>query len=244
MADSGNMKSILTALQKGDLSVQSQFAAGSNSTFLGLIRYQDLETRVVYKPERGEQPLWDFPPYTLSRREVAAFLVSQALGWQLVPPTVYRRKGPLGKGSVQLFLEHDLEYHYFSFKPEDRERLQPVAAFDAMINNADRKGGHILLDSSNHIWLIDHGVCFHVEDKLRSVVWDFAGQALPSGLLVDMQRLAGRLEQPQDALPRLLAKLLSPDEVRALAFRIRHLLDTGIFPSPRADRRHYPWPPI
>lgn len=244
MADSGNMKSILTALQKGDLSVQGQFAAGSNSTFLALIRYQDFETRVVYKPERGEQPLWDFPPYTLSRREVAAFLVSQALGWQLVPPTVYRRQGPLGKGSVQLFLEHDPEYHYFSFKPEDRERLRPVAAFDAMINNADRKGGHILLDSSNHIWLIDHGVCFHVEDKLRSVVWDFAGQALPSDLLLDMQRLVSRLDQPIDALPRLLAKLLSTNEVQALAIRIRHLLDTGIFPSPNADRRHYPWPPI
>lgn len=242
MANSDNMKNIVTALQKGELSVQGQFRVGSNYTFLALLRYQDYEAKVVYKPERGEQPLWDFTLHTLSRREAAAFLVSQALNWELVPPTAYRRNGPLGKGSVQLYLEHDPEYHYFSFKPEDRQRLRPVAAFDIIINNGDRKGGHILVDANNHIWLIDHGVCFHTEDKLRTVVWDFAGQPLPGELSTDLQRFAARLTQPQDKLTGLLYKLLSAEEVSALAARTEQLLNSGVFPTPSPDRRQYPWP--
>lgn len=244
MVSSGSIKSILTALQRGELSLQGQFEAGSNYTFLGLIRHQDFSAQVVYKPERGEQPLWDFPRNTLSRREVAAFLVSQALGWQLVPPTVYRKKGPLGKGSVQLFLEHDPAYHYFSFSNEDRARLKPVAVFDVIINNADRKGGHILVDTENHIWLIDHGVCFHTDDKLRTVIWDFSGKPLPADLLEDIRRLAGRLDQPADRLTRLLTKLLRQEEVQALTLRTRTLLDAGVFPDPSPDRRPYPWPPV
>lgn len=244
MVSSGSLKSILTALQKGELTLQGQFEAGSNYTFLGLIQHQDFSAQVVYKPERGEQPLWDFPQHTLSRREVAAFLVSQALGWRLVPPTVYRRVGPLGKGSVQLFLEHDPAYHYFSFSTEDRARLKPVAAFDVIINNADRKGGHILVDAENHLWLIDHGVCFHAEDKLRTVIWDFAGQPLDPGLLEDLRGLAARLHHPDDRLPVLLGKLLSQGEVQALADRTRHLLDSGVYPAPNLDRRPYPWPPV
>lgn len=244
MVNSGSLKSILTALKQGELTLEGQFQVGSNDTFLGYIRHQDYFARVVYKPEQGEQPLWDFPQGTLSRREVTAFLVSQALGWELVPPTVYRRDGPLGKGSVQLFLEHDPAYHYFAFSTEDRARLKPVAAFDVIINNADRKGGHILVDANNHLWLIDHGVCFHYEDKLRTVIWDFAGQPLPANLLVDIRRLAGRLDQPQDRLTRLLGKLLAPEETQALALRAHRLLDEGVFPAPNRDRRPYPWPPI
>lgn len=244
MSISSSTKQILAALQKGELILQGQFVVGSNATFLGLIRLGNISARVVYKPERGEQPLWDFPPYSLSRREVAAFAVSRALGWELVPPTVYRRDAPRGKGSVQLFLEHDPAYHYFSFSTADRARLKPVAAFDVLINNADRKGGHILVDAENHIWLIDHGLCFHAEDKLRTVVWDFSGQPVPAEILDDLRRLAIRFDRPQDSLTRLLGKLLRPEEMQALALRTALLLDSGVFPAPRPDRRPYPWPPI
>ncbi len=140
----------------------------------------------MYKPTRGERPLWDFPPASLAGREVAAYLVSEALGWRLVPPTIYRKKGPLGPGSLQAFVEHDPEYHYFTFNESDRQRLRPVALFDLLINNADRKGSHVLLDEQDHMWLIDHGVCFHVEDKIRTVIWDFAGEPFPDALCSDL----------------------------------------------------------
>lgn len=242
MVNSIGMKRTITALQKGKLSVLGQFRAGSNHTFLAQVEHQDFSARVVYKPDRGERPLWDFAPNTLARREVAAFLVSQALGWELVPPTAYRRSGPIGSGSVQLFLEHDPGYHYFTFTSEDRQRLQPAAAFDVIINNGDRKAGHILLDAEHHIWLIDHGVCFHTENKLRTVVWDFAGQPLPVELREDIRRLANRLNQAQNGLPRLLGKLLSPAEIQALALRAASLAEAGEFPAPDPERRHYPWP--
>jgi len=238
------LKSHLAALQKGDLTLQGQFEVGSNYTFLGSIRYLGETIQVVYKPDRGEQPLWDFPPNTLARREVAAFLVSHALKWHLVPPTVYRKDGPLGSGSVQLFLDHDPSYHFFTFRPEHKARLMPVAAFDIVINNADRKGGHILVDGEDHIWLIDHGVSFHCEDKLRTVVWDFAGLPLPDTIRKDLAGLANRLEHSDDSLRALLDKVLAPDEVDAVGMRIRSLLEAGVFPAPASDRRPYPWPPI
>lgn len=244
MVRSEKIKSQLAALQKGDLTLQGQFEVGSNYTFLGSIKYKDETIQVVYKPDRGEQPLWDFPPNTLARREVAAFLVSHTLRWDLVPPTVYRKDGPLGSGSVQLFMDHDPSYHFFTFMAEHKARLMPVAAFDIVINNADRKGGHILVDNEDHIWLIDHGVSFHCEDKLRTVVWDFAGQPLPEQIRTDLAGLARRLDHPKDSLRALLCKVLAANEVDAVALRIHTLLKAGIFPAPASDRRPYPWPPI
>ena len=179
----------------------------------------------------------------LAGREVAAYLVSESLGWQLVPPTVYRRKAPLGAGSVQLYIEHDPEYHYFSFTPEDRQRLRPVVLFDLVVNNADRKGGHILIDESNHLWLIDHGICFHVEDKLRTVIWDFAGEPIPADLLNDLTRLLNEIEQNGDLVQRL-KPFLSIAEINAMARRTRRLIKNGCFPHPLASRRPYPWPPV
>jgi uncharacterized repeat protein (TIGR03843 family) len=234
---------ILDILQGGEMTLRGQFVHGSNYTFLAAIQHDQQEFPAVYKPTRGEQPLWDFPAGTLSYREVAAYLVSEALGWQLVPPTVYRRKAPLGPGSVQLFIEHDPEYHYFSFRPEDRQRLRPVVLFDYIINNADRKGGHILIDANNHLWLIDHGICFHVEDKLRSVVWDFSAEAIPSDLLADMTRFETQFDQP-GGIAAALEDLLSVAELRALRRRTRRLIDTGCFPNPSSNRRPYPWPPV
>jgi hypothetical protein len=234
---------ILTALEKGAVEVQGQFVAGSNYTFFALVQHEGLALKAVYKPVRGEQPLWDFPPNTLARREAAAFVLSEILGWELVPPTVFRRKAPVGAGSLQYFIEHDPEKHYFNFDHETRQRLQPAALFDVLANNADRKGGHILVDEQNHLWLIDHGVCFHIEDKLRTVIWDFASLPIPENLLGDLARLAGALDIP-DGPRQELAGLLSPGEIKALLSRARRLLESGCFPQPLPSRRSYPWPPI
>ena len=234
---------ILAALQKGTFSLQGQFVSGSNYTFLGTVTGEDGEYPVVYKPLRGEQPLWDFPLRSLAHREVAAYLLSQALGWELVSPTVFRRKGPLGSGSVQLFINHDPEYHYFNFSPEDRERLRPVAVFDLITNNADRKGGHILKGEDGHLWMIDHGLCFHSEDKLRTVVWDFAGQPIPAELLADLARLDEMLAEGAPLREDLLAHIQEA-EMAALALRAQTLRGLGIFPPPPESRRHFPWPPV
>jgi len=235
---------ILTALQNGELVLQGQFVSGSNSTFLGQVQHETLTLPVVYKPVRGETLLWDFPVGSLARREVAAYVVSQALGWELVPPTVLRRRGPLGKGSLQWYVEHDPERHYFNFTAAEKENLRPTVLFDLLINNADRKGGHILLDAQNHLWLIDHGVCFHVEDKLRTVVWDFADQSIPTPLLADVSRVVAELQNPGSTLVSDLSPLLRVSELRALARRGLKLIDQGVFPPPPANRRSFPWPPV
>ena len=237
-------KTILVALQKGDLSLQGQFLNSSNYTFLGTLTYEDFELEVVYKPTRGEQPLWDFPTGTLSKREVAAFQTSEALGWNIVPPTVYRRgKAPLGPGSLQQYIEHDPEYHYFRFDDEDKQKLRPVVLFDLLINNADRKGGHILCDRNNNLWLIDHGICFHEEPKLRTVIWDFAGEEIPNDLKSDLSCFATQVDSKGDFYHQL-SELLHPSEIAALAKRSRQLVDSGHFPYPAGSRRPYPWPPI
>lgn len=238
---------ILTALQRGKLTVQGEFLWGSNYTFLVNVEHSKLMLKAVYKPTRGERPLWDFPVSTLARREVAAFLVSEAMGLQLVPPTVYRKKGPLGPGSVQFFIQHDPEYHYFNFSSDDQQRLRPVALFDILINNADRKGSHVLIDPDNHIWLIDHGVCFHTEEKLRTVIWDFADESIPGDLCDSVSLLLEKLA-PENGNPSELAtalqRYISPDEIDALRNRARDLLGANKFPPPNPYRRPYPWPQI
>jgi hypothetical protein len=238
---------VLHALKYGALKVRGEFVWGSNYTFLAQIEYESLTLTGVYKPNRGERPLWDFPAATLSRREVAAFLVSEALGWNLVPPTVYREHGPLGAGSLQLFVEHDPDRHYFNFSDEERQRLRPVVLFDLLINNADRKGSHILLDQQNRLWCIDHGLCFHVEDKLRTVIWDFVGEPVPDRLCGDLvefkTHLLGSSESP-GALAAQLAPFLSRGEIRALALRVDRFTEKGFFPAPDPSRRPFPWPQI
>lgn len=235
---------ILTALQKGNIILQGQFINSSNYTFLGLCEYRGTQLRVVYKPARGERPLWDFPGETLARRETAAYVVSEALGWDLVPPTVYRSLNiPAGAGSIQFFIEHDPEYHYFNFTPEDRQLLRPAALFDLLVNNADRKGGHILVDANRHIWLIDHGVCFHEEDKLRTVIWDFTGEAIPPELRSDLDRLAEELETDRQTKQQL-QQLLHPAEIYALKKRATRLAAMEYYPSHDKNRRSFPWPPV
>lgn len=235
---------ILAALQAGKMSLKGQFVHGSNYTFLVEISAASGRIQAVYKPIRGEQPLWDFPVRSLARREVAAYLISEALGWELVPPTAYRKRGPLGAGSVQWYVVHDPERHYFNFSAAEKERLKPVVLFDMLINNADRKGGHILLGENDHLWLIDHGICFHVEDKLRTVIWDFAGQAIPAGLLSDLARLSAGLQAADSPLRASLKPLLNRAEIDRLAERARRILENPVFALPDRRDRPYPWPPV
>lgn len=228
-------------LEHGEISLTGQFVWGSNYTFLVEVNGDGGPLAAVYKPARGERPLWDFPSGTLASREVAAYLVSLALGWDLVPLTVLRPDGPAGPGSLQVFVDADPEHHYFTFSDEEKQRLRPVAAFDLLINNADRKGGHVLLSPGGHLWLIDHGVCFHEEEKLRTVIWDFAGEPIPREILKDVERLQTGLA-PGGELEGKLQSLLAPGEIRALERRAAALLASRQFPAPSDDRRPYPWP--
>jgi len=234
---------IIQILHECPLALKGEFVWGSNYTYLVEFQNDPSTVQAVYKPTRGERPLWDFPEASLAQREVAAYVVSQALGWELVPPTIYRQDAPLGPGSVQLFIEHDPEYHYFSLNAADRQRLRPVALFDLLINNADRKGSHILFDADQHIWLIDHGICFHDEPKLRTVIWDFAGEKLPAELAADLSAFQHKLTEDQNLIQELQA-LLSTQELAALGVRIRRLLKHGRFPNIPRDERPIPWPPI
>lgn len=190
----------------------------------------------VYKPQEGERPLADFD-HGLHRRERAAYLLSEFLGWGLVPATVVREDGPFGIGSLQLFVEHDPLEHYFTLydrAPETHDALRRMAVFDCLANNADRKGGHVLRGVDGRVWGIDHGLCFAAGCRLRTVVWDFAGEAVPAALLHDVAPLA-------DAVPDELAELLDAREAAALRQRVRRLLDEPVLPVDRTGRR-IPWP--
>lgn len=234
---------VIEALQQGTVDLQGQFLSGSNYTFLGDLTHKENSFQVVYKPVRGEQPLWDFPHGSLARREVAAYLISEALGWDLVPPTIFRKDVPLGPGSLQQYVDHDPNDHYFNFEDKDRQRLRPVVIFDIIINNADRKGGHILRDTSDHLWLIDHGLCFHSEEKLRTVVWDFSGEEIPQELRVCLGELIDQIQEGSKLHTELL-QFLRPGEIAALIGRTRRLCEQNRFPAPPASRRSYPWPPV
>jgi uncharacterized repeat protein (TIGR03843 family) len=225
------------ALEHGDLELKGQFAFGSNYTFLVDVHHQGQIHLAVYKPKRGEQPLWDFPENSLAHREVAAYLVSEALGLHIVPFTALRRDGPYGAGSIQQFIEYDPEYHYFNFTTEDRQRLKPVVLFDLLVNNADRKGGHVFFEEGTHkLYAIDHGICFHEDDKLRTVIWDFGGQPIPDDLKPRLMLNANLLAD--------LEPHLSPNEITALCSRAEAILQKGTFPRQPRDRRAVPWPPL
>jgi uncharacterized repeat protein (TIGR03843 family) len=217
---------------------------GWSSNYAFLVSISEAKTKVlaVYKPRRGERPLWDFPDGTLCYREVAAFVVSEALGWQIVPPTVLR-EGSRGIGSVQLYIDCDPEANYFTLDERYADQLRRFAAFDYVINNADRKGGHCLLDAHNHLWGIDHGIGFHTVPKLRTVIWDFAGQPVPEPLLADMQRVCAEVEDQRNRIRIELDRLLANGEVNALLARMRRLLQRREYPRP-GPGPNYPWPPV
>lgn len=227
---------VLTVLLEGRIEIQGRMPWSSNGTFLAIVGVEGTTVPAIYKPGRTERPLWDFPD-GLYRREVAAYELARQLGWDLVPDTVLRREGPLGVGSLQRFVDARFEEHYFTLLQEDRHHraLARMAAFDVVANNADRKGGHCLLDAHNHIWGIDHGLCFHPSPKLRTVIWDFADDDIASELLTDLTRLAEAGPGPE------LAALLHDDELEALTSRVTRVLHGPSFPQPNNDHP-YPWP--
>ena len=228
---------LLDLLANGELRPLGLLSGATNHTFLVEVAGGGHTTRAVYKPQLGERPLWDFPPGTLHLREVAAYRLADALGWPAVPATVLR-DGPAGVGAVQAFVDADPSEHFFTLR--DRlEEFRPVAAFDVLANNADRKSGHCLLGRDGGIWSIDHGLCFGTWAPLRTVIWEFAGQALPEDLAGAIERVAAELRS--GPLRASLAELLSDQEVDATAERAELLVGEGVFPSPGARRAH-PWP--
>ena len=238
----GALNGALKVLAGGEVEIQGRMPWSSNGTFLVTVQDQpaiptgEAGLPAIYKPLAGERPLWDFPD-GLYRREVAAYELSEALGWKLVPETVARQDAPLGPGSLQRFVEADFEQHYFTLMEEDRFHpvLKRMATFDVVANNADRKGGHCLLDDDGRVWGIDHGLCFHTQPKLRTVIWDFAGEPLDERDAADLARLE------RDGLPERLTAHLHDAEAAAVENRIRRLLAKGRLPEPRSDRP-YPWP--
>jgi uncharacterized repeat protein (TIGR03843 family) len=225
----------LAALAEGELDIEGRMPWSSNATFLVNVAHGDVTGQAIYKPVRGERPLWDFEP-GLHRRELAAYLLSEAMQLDLVPPTVVR-DGPLGEGSLQWFVDADHQQHYFTIhesRADLHDHLRAVALFDLLANNTDRKSGHVLIDRDDHIWGIDHGLCFAADFKLRTVVWEFGGEPIPDPLV---QRAAALV----DRVPQDVAALLDDDEVTALQERAAWVVDHPEFPVDRSGRR-YPWP--
>lgn len=231
-------------LLEGDMELLGLLPGASNYTFLArLLRPGaagiEPERLVVYKPRRGEAPLWDFPPGTLCQRETAAFEISRAAGFGFVPPTVLR-DGPVGMGSVQAFVHHDFECTAFDLFESHTDDLRRIALFDLVVNNADRKAGHVFPDLDGKVWAIDHGICFHVDPKLRTVLWDFAGEPITEA---DRACLRGLVAALQGDLAAVLAELLDPAEVEILHRRLTAVLAAETFPAPGTGRS-FPWPPV
>ncbi|MGD9750737.1 MAG: SCO1664 family protein [Acidimicrobiia bacterium] len=228
----------LAALRDRPIEVLGRMPWSSNGTYLVALDEggEASERKAIYKPLRGERPLWDFPS-GLYKREVAAYELSATLGWGVVPPTVLR-DGPMGEGSVQLFVDADFEQHYFTVSDDERftADLQAICVFDIVANNTDRKSGHCLIGRDERVYAIDNGLSFHAEFKLRTVLWDYAGQDIPDGLLSDLERLTG------SGLPASVADLLDDDEERDACLQRAHLLlRSRRFPADPSGRR-YPWP--
>lgn len=226
---------VLQLLTTDEMEIVGRMPNSSNATFLVTVGEPEGGVRGIYKPLRGERPLWDFDP-GLYKHEAAAFRVSDELGWDLVPPTVVR-DGPLGEGSVQLFIDFDPDEHYFTLyesRPDLHHFLRCMAVFDVVANNTDRKGGHVLVDLAGHVWGIDHGVCFSPDFKLRTVIWEFGGDPIEDELIEP-------LESWRDAVPLSVAVLLTHDEIEAMQERIDWLVETRTYPLPQS-RYQYPWP--
>lgn len=222
-------------LGSGTVEILGQMPWSSNGTYLVTVVDGERRCQAIYKPAAHERPLWDFPT-GLWRREVAAFVLAVELGWEIVPPTV-ERDGPLGAGSMQFFVPSRYEQHYFTFKddPEHRRALRQLCVFDLVSNNTDRKGGHILLSDSGHLWGIDHGLSFHDEFKLRTVMWDYSGEPIDSDLIDDVVAWLEGIDASG------LHELLTTAEVEATRDRANAVISEGTFPHDPTGRR-YPWP--
>ncbi len=229
---------VLRVLAEGEMEVHGRIAGSSNATLLVTCRLGGTELLAVYKPRQGERPLWDFPG-GLHRREVAAYALSELLGWGLVPETVERAEGPFGEGSVQRFVHEDGTSHYFTLRddPHWHPTLMRMCAFDIVANNADRKSGHVLL-AEDRLWAIDNGLCFNEHDKLRTVIWDFGGTPLAPDDLAALAALT------RSRPPASLCDLLEPAEVAAMLDRAAWLVHLGALPElvDDGDWPPYPWP--
>ena len=215
--------------------------SASNYTFIVELSLGSDRGFGVYKPETGEAPLWDFPNGTLHRRECAAYELSRMLRWALVPPTVLR-EGEAGVGSLQLFVPSQEGSNYFNLRDDHPDDVRRMAVFDALANNADRKGGHCFVARSGSVWGVDHGLTFHVHPKLRTVIWEFAGQEVPEELLRDVRCLLETLSTEGSDAVRDIGGLLSPDEMEALRQRTRALVERPVLPAGPHSRRDLPWP--
>lgn len=228
----------LGALATGTVTVLGRMPWSSNTTLLVEIEADGRCLRAVYKPRRGERPLWDFPP-GLDRREVAAYELSSWLGWRIVPETVLREGDglPFGAGSLQRFVPFDVEAHYFTLLEDEarHDALRTICCFDLLANSADRKGGHCLAGDDGRLWAVDNGLTFHRDRKLRTVIWDFAGEPVPDHLLAGVRRLSAT------GGPASLAELLDPAEREALVARATAVVAAGTFPFDHTGRC-YPWP--
>ena len=227
-------------LTEGRIEVLGLLPRASNFTFLAEVSNGRGTVRAVYKPQQGETPLWDFPDGTLYRREVAAYRLARTLGWPNVPPTVVR-DGPMGVGSVQLFVDADPREHYFTLVDRYADEFRAVAAYDVVAGNGDRKGGHCLLSPDGTVWVVDHGLCFSTRPYLRTVIWEFAGEPVPSHLAEDLHRVAGELRS--GPLREDFRVLLEDEEVDAAAGRAEELARRGVYPEPGPGRSH-PWPAV
>ncbi len=231
----------LDLLSRGELSIEGRLLSASNATLYCAVTCDGVAAACVYKPVAGERPLWDFPDGTLAEREVAAYEVSAASGWDIVPPTVYR-VGPAGPGMVQLWIAEDESVDVVRLiRRADSPALRRVSVFDAVINNADRKGGHLLPSSGGRVYGVDHGVSFHAEDKLRTVLWQWAGKALPSDAVETLRVLRRGLD---GSLGERLGELITQRELRRTRARVDRLLARGRHPEPSDDWPAIPWPPM
>jgi uncharacterized repeat protein (TIGR03843 family) len=230
----------LRLLTKGELEIVGRLVEASNATLYCRVSLDGKQAACVYKPVAGERPLWDFPDGTLAGREVAAYAVSETTGWGTVPPTVLR-DGPFGPGMCQLWIEVDESADVVAMLRGSDPRLRPIALFDAVVNNADRKGGHLLPTETGRIFAVDHGVCFAATDKLRTLLWNWAGDPLAGDESDLLRRLRSDLD---NGLGVALADLLTLDEIEATAARVDRLLASGTLPVPTDDWPAVPWPPF
>jgi hypothetical protein len=234
---------ILAALRGGELDVIGRLVGSSNNAMVVRVDGRE-DLLAVWKPTRGERPLFDFPIGTLTRREVAAYLVSEAIGWGIVPPTLLR-EGPYGEGMVQQWIDVDPDVDIVAMIMGDDPRLRRIAVFDAVVNNTDRKGGHLLLIPSGHLYAVDHGVTFSVVPKLRTLLWAWEGQPLDDEERAGLERVRAGLEnRAGGSLATSLRELLATPEVEATRLRVDELLAAGVFPSPNPEWPAIPWPPI
>jgi uncharacterized repeat protein (TIGR03843 family) len=231
---------VLRLLREGELDVVGRLVDASNATLYCTVSLDGVTVGCVHKPIAGERPLWDFPDGTLAHREVAAYVVSASSGWDVVPPTVLR-DGPYGPGMCQLWIDVDESVDLVALVRSDDERLRRMAVFDAVVNNADRKGGHLLPTPAGHLYGVDHGVCFSTQDKLRTLLWRWAGQPLTAEAVAVLQELCAQLDGP---LATALGEHLSAAEVLATRRRVDRLLRTGCHPEPAEGWPAVPWPPF